>query len=550
MASIEAGEVDDDAIDLRVYLSVLQRRWKVVLIVVVGALVLAGLLSITRPTEYRATADLLFQTKRSDSFINDASSTDVNGAARQLNNEVQLFESEHVEAAVAKAYDGPLDPREVKARVVSDSADLVRASLVSSNAQEGAKLVNLYARTFIEVRQKQQVDELLSVGSEIQSKIDDLTTRINQIRAPLDDVERQLAASPGNATLSARRDSLSAQLSNQLTPLDSQRAFFQSQLEQLDLIADVTSSSGATVVRAAKAEGRVSPKPPRDLAVALVLGLVLGIGIAFLVDTLDERVRNVQDLERVAGGLPALALVPVVPNPGPGFVAARDDAHGQAAEAFRGLRTALKFAALDEPFRVVQVTSPTAGEGKTTAVANLAIALAQGGDRVAVVCCDLRRPRIQERLGVALEPGFTDVLLGDVDLNGAVQRTTANVYVVSAGSPAPNPSELLSTDKAEAVIRSLAKQVDIVLLDCPPVLPVTDALVVSRMADATVVVADSRSTERRAIRRTLQQLHQIGAPVVGIVLNGLPEGGDYGYGYGYSNRYTSNRVSAAAASRS
>jgi capsular exopolysaccharide synthesis family protein len=546
MASAVAGEVDDDAVDLRVYLAVLGRRWKVVVVVLALAVVGAVVLSITQSTRYRATAELLFQTKRSDTFINDASNTDVNGAARQLNNEVQLFESEHVEAAVAKAYQGPLDPEDVKASVVSDSADLVRASLVSSNAREGAKLVNLYAATFIQVRQEQQVDELLSVGSEIQRKIDDLTTSANQIRAPLDDLDRQVAAAPGNANLSARRDSLAAQLSSQLTPLESQRAFFQSQLEQLDLIADVTSSSGATVVRAAKAEGAVSPKPARDLAVALVLGLVLGVGLAFLVDTLDERVRNAQDLERVAGGLPTLALVPEVPNQGPAFVAARDDAQGLAAEAFRSLRTALKFAALDEPFRVVQVTSPTAGEGKTTAVANLAIALAQGGDRVAVVCCDLRRPRLQERFGVELEPGFTDVLLGDVDLNGAVQRTSANVYVVSAGSPAPNPSELLSTEKAEAVVRSLAQQVDIVLLDCPPVLPVTDALVVSRMADATVVVADSRSTERRAIRRTLQQLHQVGAPVVGIVLNGLPEGAEYGYGYGYSSRYTSSRVTAAA----
>jgi capsular exopolysaccharide synthesis family protein len=504
-------DVEDDAVDLRVYLAVFARRWKVVVAAVALALVASLALSFTQPTRYRATADLLIRAETSKSLISDAPSVNANEAARSLNNEVQLFESEAVEAAVAKAYDGPLDPRDVKASVVSDTSDIVRATLTSSNAAEGARLVNLYVETFIDVRQSQQVDELLSVGSEIQAKIADLDKRI--------------AAAAGSGPLT-------------LTPLESQRAFFQSQLEQLDLIADITGTGGAQVVRGAKAEGAVSPNPVRDAAVALVLGVVLGVGLAFLVDTLDERVRNVGDLERISGTLPTLALVPVADNADPGFVGVRDDPHGALAEAFRGLRTALKFAAIDQPFRIVQITSPTAGDGKTTTVANLAMAIAQGGDRVAVVCCDLRRPRLHERLMVKLQPGLTNVLLGEQSLNDAVQRSAGGVYVVAAGTPPPNPSELLSSEKATAVVQALALEVDIVLLDCPPVLPVTDALVVSRLADATVVVVDSRSTERRAIRRALQQLDQVGAPVVGIVLNGLQDSADYGYAY--RGRYASS----------
>lgn len=540
MGTGESQDAEEEAVDLRVYLAVLARRWKVVVAVTALALVAALLISFTQPTKYRATADLLIQAQPSKSIITDSQSVNVNAAARSLNNEVQLFESESVEKAVEEAYGGPLHPQDVDASVVSDTADLVRATLTSKDADEGAKLVNLYVETFIKVRQTQQVDELLDVGTEIQTKIADLSTRIAQERAPLDDLERRVAANPGNAALAAERDAKAQALSPTLTPLESQRAYFQSQLEQLDLIADITGSGGVRVVRGAEPKGPVSPSPARDAAVALALGLVLGVGIAFLVDTLDERIRTVADLERVAPGVPALALVPAIDQTAPQFLAIRDDPNGAAAEAFRGLRTALKFAAIDHPFRVVQVTSPTAGDGKTTTVANLALALAQGGDRVAVVGCDLRRPRLQERLGVDLRPGFTDVLVGDIELNSAVQRTEANIYVVSAGSHAPNPSELLSTQKAATVIQFLGQQVDIVLLDCTPVLPVTDALVVSRMADATVVVVDSRSTERRALRRTLQQLEQIGAPIVGIVLNGLPEGGDYGYGYGYSYSASSN----------
>lgn len=538
VVAADVPESEDEAVDLRVYLAVLARRWKVVAAVAVFTLVASLALSFTQSTRYRATADLLIQSSQ-DTDIGNTQSVNVNEAARLLNNEVQLFESEAVEQAVEDAYDGPLDPAGVQASVVSDTSDVVRATLTSSNAVEGAKLVNLYTTTFIEVRRTQQVDELLKIGSEIQTKIDDLQRRITETRAPLDALDRRLASDPGSDSLNQQRETLAQQLAPTLTPLESQRAFLQTQREQVNLRAELTSSGGASVIRTAKAEGAVSPTPTRDAAIALVLGVVLGVGLAFLVDTLDERIRGSADLERIAGGLPTLALVPESTRNDPTFVAARDDAHSIQAEAFRGLRTALKFAAIDRPFRVVQITSASAGEGKTTTVSNLAVAIAQAGDRVAVVCCDLRRPRLHERMQASLQPGLTDVLLGDVDLTAAVQRTPFGVYVVPAGSPPPNPSELLSTEKAAAVVRSLAQEVDLVILDCPPVLPVTDALVVSRLADATVVVADSRSTERRAIRRTLQQLQQVGAPVVGLVLNGLPEGGEYGYGYGYGGRYIS-----------
>jgi capsular exopolysaccharide synthesis family protein len=532
--------VDDDAVDLRVYLAVLGRRWKVAAAVMVLTLLASLALSFSQSTQYRATSELLIRPQNNQALIADSSAVNVNEAARQLNNEVQLFESEAVEKAVDKAYNGPLDPKAVQASVVSDTSDIVRASLTASDAKEVAALLNLYVTKFVEVRRVQQVDDLLAVASEIQSKVDDLTGQINAIRKPLDEVERKLASDPNNSALAGQRDSLTQSLTPSLTPLESQRGFYQSQLEQLDLISSITSSGGAQVVRKAEAPtSPVSPSPLRDGAVALVLGAVLGIGLAFLIDTLDERIRGAADLERISGGLPTLALVPEVTRGHDAFfVAARDEARSPAAEAYRSLRTALKFAAIDHPFRVVQLTSATSGEGKTTAVANLATAIAQGGDSVAVVCCDLRRPKLQERMKVNLRPGLTDVILGDVTLDAAVQRTAENIFVVAAGSPPPNPSELLSSDKAAAIIRALAEKVDVVILDCTPVLPVTDALVVSRLADATVVVADARSTERKALRRTLQLLHQVGAPVVGLVLNGLPEGGEYGYGYGY--RYVSD----------
>lgn len=526
---------EDDELDLRAYLQVLRRRWKVIALVTILAVAAALGLSLRQENLYRAEAEVLIRQSDSATIVGDSPVINANEAARRLNNEVRFFESGTMRAAVAERYDGPLDVNDVDASVVSDSADVLRASLTAADPDAAAELVNLYVDTFIEVRREQRTNEFLAVGEEIRAKIDDLDQRIAEIRQPLTDLEAQAAANPGDEGLRQQVEQLQAQLAPQLSPLEGQRAFYEGQIEDLELSAEINTSTGAHVLtRAEPPTARVSPTPLRDAVLALVLGLVLGVGLAFLFDTLDERIRGVADLEQVTGGIPTLALVPEVEKGHTdSFVAIRDDPKSAQAEAFRSLRTAVKFAGLERPIKVVQVTSSAQGEGKTTTVANLAMALAQGGDRVAIVCCDLRRPRVQDRFGVDLTPGFTDVLVGDASLAEALRRYESNVLILPAGSPPPNPSELLSSPKAAAVIKALAEEFDVVIVDSTPVLPVTDSLVVSRMADATLVVADSRSTTRKAVRRTLQMLEQVNAPVTGVVLNGMPADGAYGYAYGY-----------------
>lgn len=535
MAPTDTIVYDDDELDLRAYLGVLRRRWKVIAAVVVIAVAAALGLSLRQDAHYRADSELLIRQSDSATIIGDTPVINATEAERRLNNEVRLFESGTIRDAVAAVYRGPLDPDDVEATVSSDTSDVVTAHVTATDPEAAAELVNQYANTFIEVRRQQRTDELLAVGEEIQTKIDDLDARIAEIRQPLTDLEAQLEANPDNADLAAQVDSTEARLANQLAPLQSQQTFYESQIEDLELSADITRSGGAQVLTRAEApDDPVSPKPIRDAAIALVLGLVLGIGLAFLVDSLDERIRSVADLEQVTAGLPTLALVPEVEKGHhDAFVATRDDPKSTQAEAFRSLRTAVKFAGLDRPLKVIQITSAAQGEGKTTAVANLAVAFAQGGDRVAVVCCDLRRPRVQERFGVPLAPGFTDVLVGDAALADALRRYDSNILILPAGSPPPNPSELLQSNKAQAVVRALAEEFDVVIVDSTPVLPVTDALVTSRFADATVVVVDSRTTARKGASRTLQMLRQVNAPLLGLVLNGMPEGSGYGYSYGY-----------------
>lgn len=527
--------VEADELDLRGYLSVLRRRWPIIVLVTV--LVVAGAvgLSTTREPQYRATADLLILQRSTESLFGAGEDLrSAQDAQRRLNNEVQVLESGQTKAVVGDRYDGPLDPNDVAATIDSGASDVVEVSVTSSLPDEAANLVNTYVETFIELRRQQRIDELLAAGAAVQAQVVEIEARIDEVRVPLGVAEIALAQKPDDEVLRSDRDNVAAQVAVEQAPLENQRAFYQKQLEDLQLTAGVLRSGGAEVLTKAETPMvPVSPNPLRDGAVALVLGAALGIACAFLLDTLDERIRSSADLERLTLGRPILAVVPEVDGRKPAdYVVTRSDGRTPAAEAYRSLRTAVKFAALDHELKVLQVTSSATGEGKTTTVANLGVALAQDGDRVAIVCCDLRRPTLHHRFGQSLTPGFTDVLVGDAELADALRRYDQGIYVLPAGSPPPNPSELLSTLRAETMITALAERFDIVLLDTPPVLPVTDALVVTRLADATVVVVDSRTTKCNPLRHTLQLLDQVGAPVLGFVLNAVSGGGgQYGYSY-------------------
>jgi capsular exopolysaccharide synthesis family protein len=531
-----------DSIDLRAYLDVLVRRWRVIAVVALACLLAAIGLSLRMDKKYTAHADILVGQPSNQTYISDSFAAYIASfnAARALNNEIKALESGTTRDAVAAQYDGPLDPDDVSVDSVDTTSDVARVSASGSSAREVAALVNKYVEVAIQLRREQRTNDLLEARAQIQRQVQDLEATIASIRQPLAEVEQQLAANPGNPTLLQRQSDLTASLASRLNPLNAQLSDYQQQLEGLDVSAGIAETGGSRVLTAAEVPtDPSSPKPVQNAILALIVGLLLGVVVAFLRDNLDERIREMADLDRAAPGLPVLTGVPEARSDAPdSFVAVRDDPLSAFAEAFRTLRTSLKFAGLEQPIRVLQVSSAVPGEGKTTTVANLAEAFAQGGERVAVVCCDLRRPRIQKRFGQSLGPGLTDVLLNEVPLASALRQVSARLFLLPAGSMPPNPSELLSSTRAAAVIDALADEFDLVILDCTPILPVSDALVVSRMADTTVVVVDARTTKRRALHQAVQRLEQATAPIAGLVLNGIgPNSGAYDYAYAYTYGY-------------
>jgi capsular exopolysaccharide synthesis family protein len=196
--------------------------------------------------------------------------------------------------------------------------------------------------------------------------------------------------------------------------------------------------------------------------------------------------------------------------------------HSPASEAYRTLRTNLQFTSLDKPVHTILVTGVETGEGKSTTLANLAVVMAQGGKRVLAVDCDLRRPTLHKMFGLPVEPGLTNAILDNAGSVVAQKTSVDGLSVVTSGALPPNPSELLGSRRFEDILSGLAKDADIVLLDTPPIVAVSDAAVLAARVDGVLLVVNAGKTKRDLARRAKSLLVKVNAHILGVVLNNAP----------------------------
>ena len=274
------------------------------------------------------------------------------------------------------------------------------------------------------------------------------------------------------------------------------------------------------------------------------------MGLAVLRDSLDTSIKRVEDLQKITGA-GTLGMIAFDHDAQKSPLVTAIDPTSQRSESFRTLRTNLQFVDIDHPPRTVVITSAVAGEGKSTTACNLAITLAQAGIRVALVESDLRRPKIAEYLGVEGSVGLTSVLIGRASLDDALQTWgRSGLAVLASGPIPPNPSELLGSGHMVALLRQLQQRFDVVIIDAPPLLPVTDAAVLSRICDGAVIVVRYGRTKREQLERTAKALSTVDARILGTVMNMAPTKGPdayaygYGYGYGYKSRNDRPRINA------
>lgn len=295
-----------------------------------------------------------------------------------------------------------------------------------------------------------------------------------------------------------------------------------------------TSPVSISITKPAKAPSAPSaPNTRLNLIVGLILGLAAGVGASILRTSLDNRIRGEASLRRVTD-LPLLGGISFDQDATRKPLVTQTARQSPRSESFRQLRTNLQFANVSGRANSVLVTSSLPGEGKSTTATNLAISLAQAGQSVCLVDADLRRPMINEYLGLDRSAGLTTALVGAADVNDLLQPWGEdNLYVLTSGQIPPNPSELLGSDEMKQLITRLEHAFDTVVIDAPPLLPVTDSAVLSQHVGGVVVIVGSQKLRQNDLEKSLSALTMVGANVLGIVLNRLPVKGPDSYAYGY-----------------
>lgn len=415
-------------------------------------------------------------------------------------------------------------------------AGLLGAGVVTAQAE---KQYRSSARLFVNIPRAGSVAEQVQ-GVQLTVQLLQSYAQIATSRSALDEVRQTVggAANGASVTATPQAETLLIDVTAEARdPDDAARIANVAAGVLIDRIADLergkaTPVTAQVIDNAVPAGGPFAPRTKVNVALGGILGLLVGVLLALALDALDRSVKTpAQATESFR--TPLLAVTPrsreVRDKPVP------DDALSPVSEAFRTLRTAVRFVTPDSPLRTILVTSSVSGEGKTTTALNLSAALAQAGERVILVDADLRRARLAEVLGLEPAVGLTGVITRRVALEDAIQPWHG-VGVLTSGVLPPNPSEMLGSEAMASLVERLRDLSDVVVFDAPPVLPVTDSVVLSTQCDGVVLVGRHGQTQKAQAAEARRRLDAVGAVVVGCVLNAVPTSAAHGYYEEYYGR--------------
>jgi exopolysaccharide transport family protein len=483
----------------------------------------------------------------------------------ELNKEMTTAESDRMQKEAVYRQTQSNDPEVVAAAIIADTA----------GGGNGATLLD---------KLREQQATLRIQSAELSTQLGPAYPKVAQLNSQLKEIDREVQWEVNKAVDHLRGEYQAAlqretmlresfekqkQEANKLNEssieysllkrdVDSNRTLYEGLLEKLKE-AGVTAglrSNNFRIINAARVPTAPSePNIPRNLAFALVLGIISGVGLAFLLENMDNTVRTPEQAQAISA-LPSLGMIPLGSksgNRGPSgarltLTSSKEAVEmvtqvrpqSQMAESYRALRTSLLLSNLGAPPKVVMVTSARPQEGKTTTSINTAIVLAQKGTRVLLIDADLRRPSVHKTLGMGPRSGLSNVLTGTATLQQTITASPVlpNLFILPAGSPPPNPAELLASAHMRDLLVELREQYDHIVIDTPPTLSVTDAVVLSPRADATILVIRSGQTTKQALRRSRDILMQVNAHVAGVLLNAVDlTSPDYYYYYEYQGKY-------------
>ena len=513
MPSERSSEHTDGWDVYRVIEALRRRAGLIALIIIAVPLAVLGL-SLAQQKQYTATIAILFRNPGLDQEILGRGNIlfPPIDADQEAATNLRLVDLDTVDRLVGRQVG--LSQDDVRGKIdvqAQGNSNIVTVSATDSSARRAAIIANVFGAQFTAFRRDADV-----------AKIDQATTLLQKRISELP---------PGGGG-------------------DVRRSLLQNRLTALETLADLQTGNAEVVQPADVPTSPSSPKIVRNTVIGGLLGVLLALAVALILDRVDRRVREPDELEDIYE-LPSLGYVPESGN------LRKEDAgprlRGPDADAFRMLRTSLLYFNVDKNIRSLLVTSSAPKEGKTTVSWNLACTAASGGARVLLLEADFRHPALQKHVGASADgvPGLGEILAGDLDLQRGVTQVTlestkegrplATLDVVLAGPVPPNPADLLESQRMRNLIVDAERDYDLVVIDTPPTLVVSDAVPLVKQVSGVIVVARLGQTERDAARKLRDQLDRLGAPTLGIVVNGVEHWrARYGYGKVYDAAVSAN----------
>lgn len=520
--------------ELKRYTTVLWHwAWLIVLGTVLGAGMAYLSSRLTTPV-YAASTTLLVNEAPSDGKTADYSAILTSERLARTYSEMMTKQPVLDEVAKDLNLTEPIDLRKVRFTVslVRDT-QLMVLQVESENPQLATDLAGAIPVAFSRKNAAVQTERYADSKANLTKEIDTLKEQIATKQAEINAIG--VPATPA-------KESEMARLQTEMTQLRQSLTYLLQSFENIRL-AEAQSTSNIVIVEPPVLPTLpVRPRTLQNTVLGALIGFMLSVGVVFLIEYLDDHVRSPEQIDKTLK-LPVVGLIAKMGSgdTGKSRLLAIREPRSPIVEAFRSLRTNIQFAGVDQPIRTLLVTSAGPSEGKSTVVANLAVVMAQAGLKVVVLDCDLRRPSQHKQFDLANRVGLTDVLLRDPNQWADITMATGvqNLAVVASGALPPNPSEILGSKRMRQLLEHLKQSYDMIIVDAPPLLPVTDALVLSSMTDGALMVIDYGSTRIGEAVHGKQQLDQAGAHIVGVVMNKIPTGRrGYAYYYYYRRYYT------------
>ena len=520
--------------ELRQYWELLRKwLWLILLTTIIAALA-AYFFSSRQTPIYRASTRLLV----SQSVSNSASLqyADILAAERLSSTYAQMLTARPLlKAAIAKAgLTGIIAPEDlaksVSVQPVRDT-QLIDLHVEYPDPVIAAKLANALPAVFVEFNNQQQTARYQELKTSLQQQLQELSQEIQDTDAKLQEL-----TDATDAESKARQ----AVLEDRLAQYRSTFGNVLAQLENIRL-AEANALDTITVVEQAEVPRRpVRPRVLMNTLLAAIVGGMIGLGAAFLIEYLDDSIKSPDDIARLTS-VSTLGVIARGKDDKTNAIITLEDPRSPTAEAYRTVRTGIQFASVDNPVRTIVVTSAGPGEGKSTTTANLAVVMAQANKKVILIDADLRKPTQHKRWGVPNTVGLTGALLMDelsANLDYLLAPTQVeNLWLLTSGQLPHNPSELLGSHKLKLLTEHLLKDYDILIFDSPPALAVTDPVILSQEMDGVIIVVDAGSTREPALAHILSEMEKAKAHILGFVLNRYSNRSNAGYYYYYYNRY-------------